>query len=215
MGTAKAPKVKMTLTRLLNEIKLAKARLEKKQNEDVKYFDVMSGGKLKTYNSEADMKSTVTAHFQSIKDLTNLIDKYKSLLLNANNTTKVTIKGKEYTISEAIAKKEMVIGEQSFVRTIRRQLQQSELSVQNANNQAESNVNETIKNKLSQGDKKTDATEFEVVVKFLRENSKSTLIDAGGAKKYLEDKELEIEEFLSDIDFSLSEINSKTEVEIA
>lgn len=214
MGTAKTPKVKMTLTRLLNEIKLAKARLEKKQNEDVKYFDVMSGGKLKTYNSEETMKSTVTAHFQSIKDLTNLIDKYKSLLLNANNTTKVTIKGKEYTISEAIAKKEMVIGEQSFVKTIRRQLQQTEVSVQNANNQAEVNVNETIKGRL-QGDKKADATDFDVVVKFLRENSKSTLIDAGGAKKYLEDKEVEIEEFLSDIDFSLSEINSKTEVEIA
>lgn len=214
MGTAKAPKVKMTLTRLLNEIKLAKARLEKKQNEDVKYFDVMTGGKLKTYTSETVMKSTVTAHFQSIKDLSNLIDKYKSLLFNANNTTKVTIKGKEYTISEAIAKKEMVIGEQTFVKNIRRQLQQTELSVQNANNQAEYNLTEMLKNNLNK-EKKAEVADMESVTKFFRESNKTTLIDAGGAKKYLEDKELEIEEFLSDIDFSLSEINSKTEVEIA
>ena len=61
--------MKISLTRLLNEIKLLNKKIDKKLSEDVKYFDVMSGGKLKSYKSEADMKTAVESQLQSIKDL--------------------------------------------------------------------------------------------------------------------------------------------------
>lgn len=51
--------MKISLTRLLNEIKLTNKKIDKKLQEDVKYFDVMASGKLKAYKSEEDMKQTV------------------------------------------------------------------------------------------------------------------------------------------------------------
>lgn len=204
---------KITLTRLLNEIKLANSKIAKKLGEDVKYFDVMTAGKLKYNKSEQDMKTLVESHLQSIKDLISLRDKYKSLLLNANNTTTVTVKGKTYTISEAIAKKDVIKQEQELVKIIRRQLQNVELIVQNNENATESKLDDLIKVTMGK-DRKAEASEIESLSKMFRESNKTSLVDAGGAKKFLEEKESEIEEFLNEIDFTLSEINSKTEVEV-
>lgn len=204
---------KITLTRLLNEIKLANSKIAKKLGEDVKYFDVMTAGKLKYNKSEQDMKTLVESHLQSIKDLISLRDKYKSLLLNANNTTTVTVKGKTYTISEAIAKKDVIKQEQELVKIIRRQLQNAELIVQNNENTTESKLDDLIKVTMGK-DRKAEASEIESLSKMFRESNKTSLVDAGGAKKFLEEKESEIEEFLNEIDFTLSEINSKTEVEV-
>lgn len=205
--------MKMSLTRLLNEIKLANAKVQKKLTEDVKYFDVMASGKLKVYKSEEDMKKTVTAQLDSITDTIKLRDKYRKLLLQANNTTTITVNGAKLTIAEAIAKKESIKQEQDLVKVIRRQLQMAEANVTNIDNNNESKLDDIIKSAMGK-DRKTDSTEIESLTKMFRENNKVTLVDAGGAKKFLEDKEEEIEKFISDIDFSLSEVNAKTEVEV-
>lgn len=205
--------MKMSLTRLLNEIKLANAKVQKKLTEDVKYFDVMASGKLKVYKSEEDMKKTVTAQLDSITDTIKLRDKYRKLLLQANNTTTITVNGVKLTIAEAIAKKESIKQEQDLVKVIRRQLQMAEANVTNIDNNNESKLDDIIKSAMGK-DRKTDSTEIESLTKMFRENNKVTLVDAGGAKKFLEDKEEEIEKFISDIDFSLSEVNAKTEVEV-
>lgn len=205
--------MKMSLTRLLNEIKLANAKVQKKLSEDVKYFDVMASGKLKVYKSEDDMKKAVTAQLDSITDTIKLRDKYRKLLLQANNTTTITVNGAKLTIAEAIAKKESIKQEQDLVKVIRRQLQMAEANVTNIDNNNESKLDDIIKSAMGK-DRKTDSTEIESLTKMFRENNKVTLVDAGGAKKFLEDKEEEIEKFISDIDFSLSEVNAKTEVEV-
>lgn len=205
--------MKMSLTRLLNEIKLANAKVQKKLTEDVKYFDVMASGKLKVYKSEDDMKKAVTAQLDSITDTIKLRDKYRKLLLQANNTTTITVNGAKLTIAEAIAKKESIKQEQDLVKVIRRQLQMAEANVTNIDNNNESKLDDIIKSAMGK-DRKTDSTEIESLTKMFRENNKVTLVDAGGAKKFLEDKEEEIEKFISDIDFSLSEVNAKTEVEV-
>lgn len=205
--------MKMSLTRLLNEIKLANAKVQKKLSEDVKYFDVMASGKLKVYKSEDDMKKAVTSQLDSITDTIKLRDKYRKLLLQANNTTTITVNGAKLTIAEAIAKKESIKQEQDLVKVIRRQLQMAEANVTNIDNNNESKLDDIIKSAMGK-DRKTDSTEIESLTKMFRENNKVTLVDAGGAKKFLEDKEEEIEKFISDIDFSLSEVNAKTEVEV-
>lgn len=207
--------MKMSLTRLLNEIKLANAKIQKKSVEDVKYFDIMADGRLKVYQSEQDMKSVVGGHLNSITDLIKLRDKYKKLLLQANNTTTVTVNGVKLTISEVIAKKESIKQEQDHLKVIRRQLQMIEVNITNLDNVNETKLDEYLKITMANKDKKTDSGEaIESTIKLFRENHKVTLVDAGGAKKFLETKEDEIEKFISDIDFSLSEINAKTEVEV-
>ena len=173
----------------------------------------MAGGKLKVYKSEEDMKSVVGGHLNSITDLIKLRDKYKKLLLQANNTTTVTVNGVTLTISEAIAKKESIKQEQDLVKVIRRQLQMTEVNITNLDNANETKLDDLLRVAMGK-DKKTDSAEIESLTKTLRENNKVTLVDAGGAKKFLETKEDEIEKFISDIDFSLSEINAKTEVEV-
>lgn len=205
--------MKISLTRLLNEIKLANKKIDKKLAEDVKFFDVMSGGKLRTYRSEKDMKDAVDAHLKSIQDLITLRDKYKTALLEANNKTKVKIGKTKYTIAEAIAKKDTIYQEQNLLNKIARQLQDSENRVQVLENQNEDKLDDLIRASIGK-DKKTDASEIEAISKVFRDNNKVSLVDASGTKSFLEKRQEEIEDFLNNIDFALSEINAKTEVEV-
>ena len=205
--------MKISLTRLLNEIKLANKKIDKKLGEDTKYFDIMSGGKLKSYKSEADMKVAVESQLTSIKDLISKRDTYKKALLQANNSTVLTVNGTEYTIAEAIAKKDTVHQEQCLVKEIKRQLNTAEQKVQNLENQNEDKLDDLLRASLGK-DRKTDPKEMEEISKVFRDNNKVSLVDAGGAKSFLETKEDELEQFLSDIDFALSEINAKTEIEV-
>lgn len=205
--------MKISLTRLLNEIKLANKKIDKKLGEDIKYFDVMSGGKLKSYKSETEMKSAVEAQLQSIKDLISKRDEFKKALLKANNETKLTVGGHTYTIAEAIAKKDVVGQEQSLIREISRQFNTTEQTVRELEAKNEDKLDDLIRASLGK-DKKTDPKEMEEITKVFRSNNSVSIVDAGGAKSFLDKKEEEIENFLSDIDFALSEINAKTEIEI-
>lgn len=205
--------MKISLTRLLNEIKLANKKIDKKLSEDVKYFDIMSSGKLKSYKSEDDMKVAVEAQLQSIKDLIVKRDAFKNALLKANNETTLEVAGNTYTIAEAIAKKDVISQELQLTKNIKRQYNDTEAKVQNIENQNEAKLDDLIRASLGK-DKKTDPKEMEQISKMFRDNNKVSIVDAGGAKSFLDTKEEELEDFLNNIDFSLSEINAKTEIEI-
>jgi hypothetical protein len=205
--------MKISLTRLLNEIKLTNKKIDKKLSEDVKYFDIMAGGKLKNYKSEADMKVAVESQLQSIQDLIKQRDLYKKTLLDANNKTTLTVGDETFTIAEAIAKKDTVSQELSLIKTMKRQLNEVENNIQYIEADNDEKLDDLIRASIGK-DKKTDAGEIESITKVFRDNNKVSLVDAGGAKKFLADKEEALDVFISNIDFSLSEINAKTEVEV-
>jgi hypothetical protein len=197
--------MKISLTRLLNEIKLTNKKIDKKLQEDVKYFDVMSSGKLKAYKSEEDMNQTVDAHVKSIDDLITQRDNYKRILLNANNSTTLTVGDAKFTIAEAIAKKETVTQELKWI--------EAKVRADNIESTNEAKLDDLIKASIGK-DKKTDAKEIEDITNVFRKNNKVTVADPSGVEKLLESKRVLLDEFISNIDFSLSEINAKTEVEI-
>jgi hypothetical protein len=205
--------MKISLTRLLNEIKLTNKKIDKKLQEDVKYFDVMSSGKLKAYKSEEDMKQTVDAHVKSIDDLITQRDNYKRILLNANNSTTLTVGDAKFTIAEAIAKKETVTQELKWIEKMERQLTEAKVRADNIESTNEAKLDDLIKASIGK-DKKTDAKEIEDITNVFRKNNKVTVADPSGVEKLLESKRVLLDEFISNIDFSLSEINAKTEVEI-
>jgi hypothetical protein len=204
---------KISLTRLLNEIKLANKKIDKKLNEDITYFDVMSSGRLKTYKTTEDMKQKVDAHIKSISDLIVNRDNYKRILLKANNTTTIKVGDVELTIAEAIAKKDTISQEQRLVREMRNQLIRAENTVQMLENDNEEKLDNLIVASIGK-EKKTDASEIESVSKVFRDNNKVSIVDASGVEKLLVEKENYLEEFINNIDFALSEINAKTEVKI-
>jgi hypothetical protein len=205
--------MKISLTRLLNEIKLTNKKIDKKLQEDVKYFDVMASGKLKAYKSEEDMKQTVDAHVKSIDDLITQRDNYKRILLNANNSTTLTVGDAKFTIAEAIAKKETVAQELKWIEKMERQLTEAKVRADNIESTNEAKLDDLIKASIGK-DKKTDAKEIEDITNVFRKNNKVTVADPSGVEKLLESKRVLLDEFISNIDFALSEINAKTEVEI-
>ncbi len=205
--------MKISLTRLLNEIKLANKKISKKVNEDVMCFDIMSNARLKHYKSEVDMKTTVDAHLQSITDLITLRDKYKKLLLTANNTVTVKIGDLELTIAEAISKKDTVEQEVSLLRTLQNQMSKVKNKVDSIESENEEKLDNLLRTAMGK-DIKNGATEIEAITKAFRDNNKVTMCDPSGTEAYMTKQAEELEDFLSNIDFSLSEINAKTEVEI-
>jgi hypothetical protein len=173
----------------------------------------MSSGKLKAYKSEEDMKQTVDAHVKSIDDLITQRDNYKRILLNANNSTTLTVGDAKFTIAEAIAKKETVTQELKWIEKMERQLTEAKVRADNIESTNEAKLDDLIKASIGK-DKKTDAKEIEDITNVFRKNNKVTVADPSGVEKLLESKRVLLDEFISNIDFSLSEINAKTEVEI-
>lgn len=202
-----------TLTRLLNEIKVSDNKISKKLSERVSFVDIMVAGKLKNSKSETDLKQTVDSHIQAIDALIKHRDKCRSKLLHANNTTLVKIGDLSITIAEAIAMKSTINQKMSLLNSIERDIVASKEKVISYEAQAESKLDDLIRASIGK-DKKTDATEIESISKIFRDNNKVSLSDPAGIEKYLKDEKEKVEEFISNIDFALSEVNAKTEVVI-
>ena len=202
-----------TLTRLLNEIKVSDNKISKKLSERVSFVDIMVAGKLKNNKSETDLKQTVDSHIQAIDALIKHRDKCRSKLLHANNTTLVKIGDLSITIAEAIAMKSTINQKMSLLNSIERDIVASKEKVISYEAQAESKLDDLIRASIGK-DKKTDATEIESISKIFRDNNKVSLSDPAGIEKYLKDEKEKVEEFISNIDFALSEVNAKTEVVI-
>jgi len=205
--------MKISLTRLLNEIKLANKKIDKKISENIAYFDVLSNGKLKEYKSLEEMKNTVDAHLQSIKDLIKLRDKYKAALIKANNTTKLKINDVEMTIAEAIAKKDTITQELTLINGISGQLAAIKNRVERLEMENEEKLDEIIRASIGK-ERKTDPKEIEEISNVFRKNNKVSLADPSGVEDFITKEAEKLENFINTIDFSLSEINARTEVEV-
>jgi hypothetical protein len=203
----------ISLTRLLNEIKLLDDKIDKKISTDINFFDIRIGNKLLNYDSDKTMKSKVTSHLNSIRDLISKRDKYKSILLKANNETTVTVSGITYTIAEVIAKKQKIYQDYELISQIKQQYTKIQNDIINIEDDNRSKLDELIKLNLGK-DRKVDEKDFSSITKTFNENNKVELVDVCKVYEYYEKLLEELDEFRNDIDFTLSEINAKTEVTI-
>lgn len=208
---------KMSLTKALLEIKLTDKKILKSINES-KFIDIYQEmqkdrGTLLGHQPVDKFKENALSKFQSINDLFDRRQKIKAALSKKNAETMIKIGKKEYSIAEAIELKKSIDIHNKFLLTMKNQYFDVQKRIEQHNNKLDGQVYEMLAKNLGK-EVKPDSEDYNIISKPFLEANKLKIIDPLDIKEKFEKLESEIEEFYNNVDCALSEINSKTEIEI-
>jgi len=199
-----------TITKSLSLLKTLKARYDK-EVRNLECIAVKHGTKLRrpysSYKPEDFMKSSMS-QIQSIEDLEKRIIEIKTKIDQANATTKVKIGSREMTIQQALVEK-------SFIGLKKMRLQEYKRQLMAAREEFDQAVEENKKRVEKIVQDKADKAAEEEVVKSVELAYPVEMIDASSLSERIKSLESEIEEFESNVDYALSEVNSITHIEVS
>ena len=209
----------MSVTRALAELKRLDDRLNRMSTDQSIFVSVAVGqGDKQKVLGVSDTVQNVVSQIQSNRDRVNsMIEmraKIKSAVVASNAATKVKLGAREMTVAEAIELKKSIDVKRNMLNTYRRQVIQANalVSKQNANLDAQIETNLTTIYGNEKG--KVDASMFEAIAKPQREQKEASLIDPIKINDLIKSLEEEISLVETELDFTLSESNAKTEIEI-
>ena len=202
----------LTLTRALVELKLYDSKIQKAIDE-LKPVSYTVNNVVTDYRQTPnEFIGEYKSQMQKIKDLRNNKTLLKNALMKANATTKVTIADKEYTILEALNKKQDIQTEQYLINVLKHSLSNSVSKVNNLQEQVEDRIEKTINSKsASSGNQSKDYVQ---VVRDSYSDQIPKLVNADVIEKLIIEKENAVSEFLAEVDFALSEVNATTKINV-
>ena len=98
-----------------------------------------------------DFKKTLQSNFDKYDHLIKNIESYSSAIAQSNATTKVTIAGVEYTVAEAIKRKELATHREKFLTLVKKQASFASYAVNAKNAEVENKWLETLKSLTQDG----------------------------------------------------------------
>jgi hypothetical protein len=195
---AKAQKI--SVTRALAELKLLSSRITKLQDETV-FVSLKVKGK-----HWEDHTAQTKTNFDKIRDLLKYRQNLKFAIISSNANTRVKIAGTNYTVAEAIAKKELLDLERHRLSAIRNQRQQVERDLAEHEKQTQIRLDTMARENKSKssGQEMTDLNNA-----FLAAN-KAEIVDPLKSSQLIAELDNEISEFEKEVDLVLSESNAVT-----
>lgn len=210
-----ATKEVMSVHKALAELKVLDSRIDnailsgdfvitKKNNQDT-----VKGKTAEQYKVKA------TEAFQKASDLILRRNAIKNAIVISNAKTTVKIGDNEYTVAEAIEKKNHGMDFYIQLRDVLRQQfakQKSELEKHNASLQQK--AEQFVTGLMGGKEVKTDSTEFTTAVDTYIKSNTMTLLDPLGIEKKIEELDDMINSFLPEVDAALSVSNAITTITI-
>ena len=204
---------KISITRALAEIKLLDSKIESaiQKFEPVTYVEGKSkvtsvGTTVEGFNEKA--KSS----YQSITDLIERRNNIKAKVIQSNALTKVTIDKKEYTVAEAIERKNSINNELNLLSKLKQSYSNNKNKVEAGNSKVRANIDKQLE--LLAGSDKNKTESVDNFVKLALENQQFSLVDVLKVEELIDELSNSIYEFQSNVDFTLSESNALTTIEI-
>ena len=208
--------MKITITRALAEIKLQDARIKNKISAAV-FTDCKTGKIKNTMFKGLDPKEfdgQAKADLQSVRDLIENRRKMKSGIMASNAVTRVKIGGQEYTVTEAIEKKTSIEYLKALLAEMKKQRAQMTQHATNSNAKIEQQIAQMVTQNAGGADKKLTEEDYEIIGKPFREANEVIILDPVKLAEKITALETEIEDFEKEVDFILSESNSRTEIDV-
>lgn len=203
----------MTIHEALAELKTLDNRIEDKiMSTNFIVANKVSNKKINGKNIEDYIQKT-NETYQSINDLL----KYRFALRNAvsqsNASTKITIGGVEYTVSQAIEmRKTGIMLKQDLLRTLQSQRDGAFNSVEKNNQRVEASADEYIKNVFTNIDKVTP--ESLTIRQTYIDNNKYDIVSMNNFDERFSTLFNEIQDFTSQVDSAISVSNALTTITI-
>jgi hypothetical protein len=200
--------MEMSLHRIIAEIKATENKLQVLNGTSF-VFTVPVDQTAET----TEGKKLSQSNFDSVAALLTKLAVLKAARNKANATTNVTIAGKTMTIDEALAKKAANIYQLNFLNTLRAQMNAGKIKVDQVQAQIESKIAQQV-TAASGGTKKATDDEINVFRTMAERNTKLAVVAFDGMKEKVEAMARDLEQFTTEVDYTLSEANAITKVEV-
>jgi len=203
-------KIKMSaisVTQALSELKLLRKRIESVTAHAVftkvkKANDLLDAAKFATQ---------ATASYQSFTDLMTRYNALKSAIVLSNAITKVTIGGTEYTVADAVERKRSIEMEKQMLGVMKVQYALTDSEYERHQQAEQQRVERLLTTELAKDAKTNVEVVQQLTITFLAQN-KATVLDPLGLPDKIESLSKAIEDFETQVDYSLSESNGRTTI---
>lgn len=205
---------KMTIHRALSELKLINARIEKAISA-IEPTGVTQKDKLvNQFYKKEDFEKEAKAKFKSVNDLIERKNKIKSAIVNANGVTQVEINGEKMTIADAINFKQVIDFKKKLIATLEQKHRNAKATAEQNNKQVEDNALRLAEAALQKDNVKiNDGDAVAITEPYLTKNQ-FHLVDPLKVDELAEKLQKAVNDFESEVDAVLSEINAVTVIEI-
>lgn len=202
----------MTIHRALATLKLLDAKINKKTSGMFCNVKKASHNKIGGVRVE-DLENDIKSNFDSVVELISRRAKIKSAIIYSNANTKVEIGGEIKTVAEWIDLKSSIAYELNLLTNMNSQYTRSVSNISSANEKVDTQA-ENYVNGLYEDKNSVDPNKIKDLKKDYIDQNKFELVDPIGIKTEIDKLEERIKEFEMNIDFSLSESNAITVIEI-
>ena len=144
--------------------------------------------------------------YQQIQDLIYNYNALDKAIVISNSIAKVNIGNKEYTVADAIKRKDNIEFEQDLLRKMKQSHSKGLSNVNSRNQEVERRLDEQTINM-----EKQDKEQWSNVY---RKQNEWQVIDPIGIISEIEKLELDIDEFLTEVDYALSTSNAITIIDV-
>tara|TARA_R100000656_G_scaffold90789_2_gene66025 strand:- start:424 stop:1038 length:615 start_codon:yes stop_codon:yes gene_type:complete len=201
----------ISVTRALAQIKSLEGRISDAVQKP--FISITVGGKpingVPVQQAETDMRGNL----QSVKDLIAQRNSIKAAVVKSNAVTSVIIANKAMTVAEAIERKSGIRFEQALLENLRRQHGLTIQHVDRTNKEVQTRLDALVTQAVGK-DRKVDEAEIEAIAKPFRSQNEATLVNPNGLETQIKALQDEIDAFLLEVDYALSEVNATTQIEV-
>lgn len=209
--------MKITVTRALAELKLLDSRILK-EIKQASFLDLSrereKGKALQSGKTIDEFMKNAQASWDAIQELLKRRDSMKSAIVISNVNTKLKIGNVEMTVAEAIDRKNTISYRQSLHTQLTRQYSSLMSQVESHSANLDQQVTKMLEANLGK-DVKASTDDYKFIAKPFIEANEVKMVDPLKVDEKIKALGTEIEEFLKDVDFALSESNARTEIEVA
>ena len=215
LKSSKMASNQMSITQGLAELKLLDKRIKNLIEDNVDGIDGpycfrFIAVNTKTNQVDAEkLKREAQATYQSFNALIKRRDQIKRAIIMKNATTPVRIGTWEGTVAEAIEQKSSMVYKQTLLYNMKRQVSDMTESMKTEQKSVSDRLDRLLATEMGK-DMKTNPEVVAALSTSFETNNKITLLDPLESGKVITALEDEIETFTTNVDWVLSEANSKT-----
>lgn len=198
--------VNMSVHRGLSELKLYANKISSLNSGSFVVANKQSN-KIIGGRSIEDVNNLIKGNFDSMVALIENRKRIKDAIIKSNASTNITIAGKIMTVAEAIERKASIEFERNFLRILQNQFSQQNNIVEQQNSQLPTKLESFLQSTLGE---KRDVATVKDLTKTFEDNNKFVLIDPNHIQDYIQALDKSINEFASQVDYTLSESNATT-----
>lgn len=204
--------VKISMHRLLGMLKANEDIINKANNKSFVHLYVKSQGKVAGVPAR-EVDKEIKAEYQSVRKLIKNNSILRAARAVSNAQTIVSISGKEYTVADAIARKQNLDFEKNLLKTLVTQY----ASVRRSYDIERDNLTEATSRYIASliNDKSVvSADKIAQLEKDYRELHEKQILDPIGIAEEIKKLEKDINDFETEVDYVLSDSNASTFVEV-